>query len=412
MRKKIGSFLLVVLLMALCCYPVYASEFAQETLDSIVLVYENIVIDGENLGYGMGTGFFIGEEGENPEYIVTNHHVIEAFLAAGGGQSESTLSVAFDQKHLEEAYVVDYNEEKDLALLRLANPTEERKPLKLELPKEVGSSVYAVGYPAIADNAVNAVSMYGKEDATVTDGTINRLLTEEGTGRKVIQMNATIHSGNSGGPLVNADGNVIGINTFTISSRGVKVEGLNYAVSVEELIPILNRNNVSYNLADVSEEESVETTAPPASAESNHTGTGVLVILLLMVFIIVLVIVLRKKKTPENIDTGTIPKAMLCSLSSQHRGMKVSVGEGQVVIGRASSCQIRFQEGTPGVSRQHCSVYWDAIKKEFVLTDMQSSYGTFLGNGQRLNPGIAYYLKPGDCFYLGERANEIRTEWG
>lgn len=438
MKKRVGSLLMALWMMICLCQPVYASEFAQETLDSIVLVYSHIVFEGESLGYSMGTGFFVGKEGENPEYIVTNHHVIEAFLEAGGGKSESSLFIAFDQKHLEEAYVVDYNEEKDLALLHLANPTEERKPLKLEMPGGVGSNVYAVGFPAIADRAVNAVSMYGKEDATVTSGTVNRLLTEEGTGRKVIQMNATIHSGNSGGPLVNADGNVIGVNTFTISSKGVKVEGLNYAVSIEELKPILNRNDVEYDFVEKSEEsnESQEMTdgepveeVEPAQPVKSGSGSGIMIFLLLfIVLIVVIVMKLKKKKgniqsyqpsspqsqnqigvNQENMHVGK--KAMLCSLAPQHRGMRISLENGQVVLGRTSSCQMIFEEGTPGVSRQHCSVYWDTARKEFVLTDMQSTYGTFLANGQKLNPGVSYYLKPGESFYLGERVNEIRTEW-
>lgn len=83
----------------------------------------------------------------------------------------------------------------------------------------------------------------------------------------------------------------------------------------------------------------------------------------------------------------------------------------QITLGRdAAACQLVFRDGTPGISRFHCQVTWDAGRKEFVLTDMKSSYGTFLSNGRRLTPGATYYISPGDFFYLGDRANEIRTE--
>jgi pSer/pThr/pTyr-binding forkhead associated (FHA) protein len=83
------------------------------------------------------------------------------------------------------------------------------------------------------------------------------------------------------------------------------------------------------------------------------------------------------------------------------------------MIGRDTiNCAIVFREGTAGVSGRHCSVSWNEQADEFILTDLRSTYGTFLMNGQRLQPNIPYHLKPGESFYVGENINVLRVEVG
>lgn len=55
---------------------------------------------------------------------------------------------------------------------------------------------------------------------------------------------------------------------------------------------------------------------------------------------------------------------------------------------------------------------WDGRTGEFLLTDLKSTYGTFLATGQKLTPGVACRLKAGDTFYLGEQSNALRVELG
>ena len=99
------------------------------------------------------------------------------------------------------------------------------------------------------------------------------------------------------------------------------------------------------------------------------------------------------------------------SLSEQHGGMRVAITGAQLLIGRdKATCQIVFRDGTPGVSTRHCSVSYDRATGEFVLTDLRSTYGTYLVNGTKLVAGMAYRLKSGDSFYLGDRANMMRVE--
>ena len=69
-----------------------------------------------------------------------------------------------------------------------------------------------------------------------------------------------------------------------------------------------------------------------------------------------------------------------------------------------------YQEGTPGISLRHCTLSYNFEAKEFILTDLKSTYGTFLMNGQKLALGGSARLKPGDSFYLGDNANVLRVE--
>lgn len=74
-----------------------------------------------------------------------------------------------------------------------------------------------------------------------------------------------------------------------------------------------------------------------------------------------------------------------------------------VVIGRDGSCGICFGENAPGVSRQHCSLYW--VDGALMLTDLNSAYGTYMGDGSRLPPQYPVRLSAGSRFYVGDQRN-------
>ena len=425
MKKRMTALLLALFLMLSSAVPALADGFDREVLDGVVYIQENVYLEGKYLGSWRGTAFFVGERGKDPQYLVTNHHVIEHFLATGGGKGESRLYVVYGQNDYEEAFLVDYNADMDLAVLKLDQPTDKRIALPLELPTQdlVGSDVYAVGYPSVADNAVDALASFRTEDATVTTGSVSRLLTESGTGRRVLQLDVSIQGGNSGGPLVTEDGTVVGINTFGVTITSYDQTGqvtseasVDYALNVEELIPLLDKNGVPYQLG-------------------KNDFPLLLVLIAAAVVVVVVVVVLlvgRSRRTQPAPDQGRGARPapapepapqptpqpqvnpILRSLSAQHGGATVSVaGQQGVLVGRDSSaCSIVFKEGTPGVSARHCSVVWDGRTSEFLLTDLKSTYGTFLATGQRLTPGVACRLRPGDTFYLGDRENALRVELG
>lgn len=421
MKKRMSALLLALFLTVGSAVPALAAGFDREVLDGVVYIQEDVTVEGEYLGSWRGTAFFVGEEGEAPQYLVTNHHVIEHFLATGGGQGQSRLYVVYEQNDYEEAFLVDYNADMDLAVLKLDQPTDKRIPLCLEIPTQelVGSDVYAVGYPSVADTAVDALASFRTEDATVTTGSVSRLLTESGTGRRVLQLDVSIQGGNSGGPLVTEDGTVVGINTFGVTITSYDQAGqvtseasVDYALNVEELIPLLDKNGVPYQIG--------KNDFPLLAVIFGAAAAVVIVAVILLVGRSRRQGGVRKPDPgPESApapDPQPKPQAnpILRSLSAQHGGAAVAAaGQQGVLVGRDSSvCGIVFKEGTPGVSARHCSVVWDGRAGEFLLTDLKSTYGTFLATGQRLTPGVACRLRPGDTFYLGDRENALRVELG
>lgn len=397
--RKLAAALLAAVLAASLAVPSLAA-FNQDTLNGIVMIRTGAPDEKGTMKYWRGTGFFVGTPGEDPEYIVTNCHVVEEFILAGKALGGGELHVLFDQNDEAEAYLVDYDAEKDLAILRLENPTDKRVPLQLREPEDamLGDEVYAVGYPLAADLTVQAVNSFSASDATVTTGSIGRFLTESGTGRRLIQTDTAMSGGNSGGPLLDGDGAVLGINT-AVSNLD---QNLFYAVSVTELMPMLDRNNVVYSQYEGS------------GASGNLALYAGIAAVVVIAVIAVIVVLTRKKKpaAPAEEEKKPAGSPVLRSLSPQHGGLVVQLHHQQPVqIGRDSAtCRLVYQDGTPGVSSHHCQVYYDEGEGVFVVTDLNSTYGTFLAGGQRLQPQTPTKLPPKSAFYLGEVDNTISVD--
>ncbi|SBW01315.1 exported hypothetical protein [uncultured delta proteobacterium] len=167
---------------------------------------------------GNGTGFFISDDG----LLVTNYHVVEGTVRLG---VEDTFA-----RKTYDAEVIVVDKENDLAIVKVSARS---RALPIGDSKRVrkGQDVLALGYPMMGDQ--------GKEQKA-TFGKINSLSGFEGDPR-LFQMDAAIFPGNSGGPLLNADGEVIGINTsylngmHTAATRGIVVTNVNYSVKADYL---------------------------------------------------------------------------------------------------------------------------------------------------------------------------------
>lgn len=297
MKKRILSLALSLLMACALFAPAFAS-FDTSTRESVAMLYTCLEVDAGELELGWGSCFFVGEKGKNPSYLITNYHVIENFVKFGSGElhsyrydssrgwiiyenaqdsraqyvGRSKIRVFYDSRTYEEAYVVEYNEIKDVAVLKLAGTTSLRKPIPLCVPDDsmVGSTVYAVGFPALGQNLfAGATTSFGLSDVTVTSGSVSRLFTTSGTGRANIQIDCDIKPGNSGGPLVNGAGAAIGINTESVSSSSG--DQINYAISISEAITLLSRNGVAY--ATTSGGSSAPASQPPASEKPAPTAT-------------------------------------------------------------------------------------------------------------------------------------------
>lgn len=168
-----------------------------------------------------GTGIIYTTDG----YVITNCHVIESAVSAKNAKIYVTLSD--DTEY--EAKIVGYDALTDIAVIKVEATNLKAAKFGDSDSIKVGEMVVAIGNPL------------GQEFAgTVTVGYIsgvNRTVTIDTTAYNLIQTDAAINSGNSGGPLVNISGEVIGVNTAKIASTGV--EGLGFSIPINDVLPIV-----------------------------------------------------------------------------------------------------------------------------------------------------------------------------
>ena len=158
------------------------------------------VVPGQSQS-ALGSGFVIDKEG----HIVTNYHVV---------QGASQIEVSFSNQDTVDARVVGTDPSTDLALLKVDVDAQALTPLALADSDdvEVGDPVVAIGNPFGLERTVTAgiVSALQREVNAPNDFTIDH----------VIQTDAPINSGNSGGPLIDAEGRVIGVNSQIETGNG------------------------------------------------------------------------------------------------------------------------------------------------------------------------------------------------
>ena len=178
--------------------------------------FGNQAIPSTQVQRGMGSGFIVSEDG----YIITNNHVIE-----GASQIEVTLT----SNKSYPAKVVGADRELDLAVLKI-NPSNKLNTLKLGNSDQaaVGDWVIAIGNP------------YGL-DHTVTVGVISAkgrpVSIEDKNFRNLLQTDASINPGNSGGPLINLQGEVVGVNTAV----NIQAQGIGFAIPATTVVDVYNQ---------------------------------------------------------------------------------------------------------------------------------------------------------------------------
>lgn len=175
-----------------------------------------------NVEFNMGTGFIVSSNG----YIVTNAHV--------SGEKYSSCYVTLENGQTYNGSVVWSNANLDLSIVKIEVNNLNYVSLGNSSDARIGKTVYAIGNPI------------GFEfQRTVTSGivsAVDRTLILEENGTKVymsdlIQTDATINSGNSGGPLITSSGEVIGVNSIKITSA----EGIGFAIPIDVIKPIVEK---------------------------------------------------------------------------------------------------------------------------------------------------------------------------
>lgn len=166
-----------------------------------------------------GTGFFIDPNG----YIITNHHVIEKAKGIDVFVTESSMTSTYNAK------TVIIDKSNDLAILKITDSAFARlDPIPYTIgigTKDVGTSVFAMGYPQLS---------YLGDEIKVTDGIISSKSGYQGD-VTTYQISAPIQSGNSGGPLFDKNGHVIGITNAGVSG----LDNVGYAIKISYITNLI-----------------------------------------------------------------------------------------------------------------------------------------------------------------------------
>ncbi|KAK3137034.1 hypothetical protein QOZ80_5BG0446780 [Eleusine coracana subsp. coracana] len=185
-------------------------------------------VDGAKVE-GTGSGFVWDSAG----HIVTNYHVVAKL--AGDGAASHRCKVFFEdssgKSYSKEGTLIGYDPAYDLAVLKVDVDGEKLRPALIGTSRglRVGQSCFAIGNP------------YGYEH-TLTTGVVSGLGREipSPNGRAIrgaIQTDAAINAGNSGGPLIDSYGHVIGVNTATFTRKGSGISsGVNFAIPIDTVV--------------------------------------------------------------------------------------------------------------------------------------------------------------------------------
>ena len=222
-------------------------------------------------GNGLGSGFVIDEEG----HILTNYHVIE-------GVSE--VEVDFPSGFKTRGEIIGTDTDSDLAVVKVDAPPEELHPLPLgdSSKIKVGQTVVAIGSPFRFNGTMTTgiVSSLGR--------TLTSLRTAPGgsffTAGDIIQTDAAINPGNSGGPLLNLDGEVIGVNraieTYNINAEADPLNsGIGFAIAintVKRVVPsLIDQGSYDYPYLGISSLSEINLLQQEALGLSQSNGAYV-----------------------------------------------------------------------------------------------------------------------------------------
>ena len=213
--------------------PLYDEKIVRTVFDTAspsIVEVKTVVQFGRRIGEGSGSGFFVDDQG----HIITSDHVVE-------GAREITVRLN-DGRELS-AVKLGHSQHDDLALLRVdPAAVADIRPLPFADSDQVsiGEMAIAIGSPFENRNSLSLGVVSGKERSesgiqrvdSYTGG-IRRTITD------LIQTDAALNPGNSGGPLLNAEGEVIGVNSSVRVQSGVQI-GLGFAIASNTVLQILD----------------------------------------------------------------------------------------------------------------------------------------------------------------------------
>ncbi|WP_026514219.1 trypsin-like peptidase domain-containing protein [Butyrivibrio sp. LB2008] len=233
-----------------------------------------------------GTGFLIGDP-EDTEYVITNNHIVnpdkkfrdKAFKALGVPKEKDEdwdkinlkVQVVVENDVVLEASVVKASVALDVVVLKLEQPIYTRTPLTIlaaenksaERPYKVAEKIFTLGYPTGISYELPVY--YSNDKVSMTSGAIANLTTLDNT--MVIQHDAKVDSSNCGGPLINEDGLVIGMNELIDDGSNY------YTLDAAEITAILDGLGIAYNKMNAAEYDELKNGVPATTESSTEAST-------------------------------------------------------------------------------------------------------------------------------------------
>lgn len=437
MRKRILSLVLAAIMCLMlfsgCGSEASGSSAASASRSGVVrilsfmpteVVYDEDGNESVSFGMALGSGFGVGKAGEQTDIFVTNAHVVQndevetpfgtTVLPASNvyilkSDQAVTPVGGIDYSQLipcEVLYVTSGSNYPDYAIIKAAQTPEDRVALPLLADSseiDIGDAVYALGYPGSTDDA--EIGFYGSspvasvEDVTVTSGVISRFASGATVGNtKSIQHDAVINHGNSGGPLIDSRGVVIGINTWGIGADILEGDQASYyAVDISYVKDTLDSLGISYEVY----------------TEGSAWLYVAIIAAVLAVAAVVLVILwkkgLLKGKKPAPKPGGDRPAGggmelgdlRIQGMTGVFAGKRFALNQ-QLRLGRdPNRNDIVYPANTQGVSGVHCMLTYDPVSGQLYIKDLGSTFGTVVNRTMRLAPSQPMALKVGDQFWVG-----------
>lgn len=254
--KRILTLLLAFVMMFAMCIPSFAAEDTtltatddpRESIMLLTLGYEDD--NGNYLAFQAGTSFLI-----NDEYVLTNKHVVTindddwGYFVAFVQENFGVENVQANDSHIKLYLYVNRDmkveatmhesvnsSNLDFAAVKLSEKIYDRNPIALgdSSTLQVKDDVYAMGFPA---DSISTKEYNTKDDVSTSAGKVSKLTVLENV--DVIEHSAQLTNGNSGGPLLNSNNEVVGINTFIQDQK-------NYSIQIDYIKNALDTFGIAY----------------------------------------------------------------------------------------------------------------------------------------------------------------------
>lgn len=219
------------------------SEVVDQVMPSIVAITSKTIVSSGRFGpyyygndeyttEGAGSGVIVAEDDKNI-YILTNYHVVE---------NTNELTITFINEESCDATLKGVSERKDIAIVSVSKSSINEDTLnKIKIAKLGNSNELKVGNGIIAIG--NALG-YGQSVTTGVVSALNREVSTDEYTQDMIQIDAAINGGNSGGALLNSKGEVVGINAVKYSSNAMyssaSIEGMGFAIPISDVESLLD----------------------------------------------------------------------------------------------------------------------------------------------------------------------------